>query len=307
MSVDEISFRHLRAFVTVELWGSFLAAADELGYAQATISQQISTLEKSLGHPLLKRHGGAKAATLTTFGHAFVVVARQLLADAESAVAELDGLASGTHGTLRIGTYQSASVKLLPVIITALHAERPLLNISVVESYRIDELLHGLQSQQLDVALMADFHKETRIDSRAIGEDPWVLVLTPADEERLRPARLSNFSLSVLEGEYLVGQHESEDQRHIEVSLRAAGVTPRYAFRSHDNGVVQAMVRAGLGPAIMTKLSTDAHDPGTRIIDLSHAIPPRTMKVAIKRGSSHSPATLRFIELAHSIGRDLLA
>jgi DNA-binding transcriptional LysR family regulator len=103
-----------------------------------------------------------------------------------------------------------------------------------------------------------------------------------------------------------VGQHESEDQRHIEVSLRAAGVTPRYAFRSHDNGVVQAMVRAGLGPAIMTKLSVDVDDPAIRMISLSHVIPSRTMKVAVKRGSSHSPAILRFIELAHSIGRELL-
>lgn len=306
MAVDEISFRHLRALVAVEQWGSFLAAADELGYAQATISQQIATLEKSLGHLLLKRHGGARAATLTPFGHTFVVYARQLLADVQSAVAELDGLAQGTQGTLRIGTYQSASLKLLPAIISTLHAERPLLNISVVESYRIDELLHGLESRQLDVALMADLPKETRIDSRAIGEDPWVLLVTPADDERLRPTGRNPFALSALEGEYLVGQHESEDQRHIEVSLRVAGVTPRYAFRSHDNGVVQAMVRAGLGPAIMTKLSVDVDDPAIRMISLSHVIPSRTMKVAVKRGSSHSPAILRFIELAHSIGRELL-
>ncbi|NRQ40371.1 LysR family transcriptional regulator [Nonomuraea sp. NN258] len=45
----------LTTFVTVARHGSFSAAADELGYTQSAISQQIAALESDLGLPLLRR------------------------------------------------------------------------------------------------------------------------------------------------------------------------------------------------------------------------------------------------------------
>lgn len=305
MSSNDVSFRHLRTLVAVAQWGSFLAAGDELGFAQATISQQIASLEKSLGHPLFIRHGGAKAASMTPFGEAMVSHATKLLAQMDLATAELDGIAAGTEGTIRIGTYQSASVSLLPFIINKLHRERPGLNIEVVESYQLDEMHHGLDSGYLDVALMGDLELDSRLSVTTIGLDNWILLCSPADLQRITQDH--KFNLAELDGISLVGQHESEDQRHIDRALRAAGVTPRYSFRSHDNGAIQAMVKAGLGPAIMTRLSIDASDTGIQIIDLKHAIAPRKMQVAMKPDAQPLPATQRFIELAHEAGQTLLA
>lgn len=45
----------LRTFVTVARLGSFSAAAEQLGYTQSAISQQIAALEGDLGVPLLTR------------------------------------------------------------------------------------------------------------------------------------------------------------------------------------------------------------------------------------------------------------
>ncbi|GIH78112.1 LysR family transcriptional regulator [Planobispora longispora] len=45
----------LRTFVTVTRLGSFSAAADELGYTQSAVSQQVAALETDLGTPLLNR------------------------------------------------------------------------------------------------------------------------------------------------------------------------------------------------------------------------------------------------------------
>lgn len=300
-----MSFRHLQALVAVAEWGSFLAAGDELGFAQATISQQIASLEKSLGHPLFTRHGGAKAASMTAFGEAMVRHANTLLVQMELATRELDGIAEGTEGTIRIGTYQSASVSLLPHIVNKLHKERPALNIEVVESYQLDEMHQGITTGYLDVALMGDLELDGRLDVTTIGLDNWILLCSTADLERL--GSHTTFELANLENIPLVGQHDSEDQRHIDSALRAAGVTPRYSFRSHDNGAIQAMVRAGLGPAIMTRLSIDSSDKGIRIIDLSHAIAPRKMQIALKHGAHLLPATHRFIELAHDAGKKLLS
>ncbi|GAA2363639.1 LysR family transcriptional regulator [Nonomuraea africana] len=45
----------LRTFVTVARRGSFSAAAEELGYTQSAVSQQVATLEADLGLALLRR------------------------------------------------------------------------------------------------------------------------------------------------------------------------------------------------------------------------------------------------------------
>ena len=45
-----LSLHQLRCFLTVYELGSLTAAAEELGYAQPSISEQIRALEKSLGH-----------------------------------------------------------------------------------------------------------------------------------------------------------------------------------------------------------------------------------------------------------------
>ncbi|MEV4899554.1 LysR family transcriptional regulator, partial [Nonomuraea sp. NPDC055795] len=47
--------RLLRTLVRVAGLGSFSAAAEELGYTQSAVSQQIAALEADLGLPLLRR------------------------------------------------------------------------------------------------------------------------------------------------------------------------------------------------------------------------------------------------------------
>ena len=44
------------------------------------------------------------------------------------------------------------------------------------------------------------------------------------------------------------------------------GLVPDYIFRSNDNGAVQAMVRAGMGAAVLPRLAVDTADPGVRVM-----------------------------------------
>ena len=52
-----LSLHQLRCFLTVYEQGSLTAAAEELGYAQPSISEQIRGLEKSIGLQLFRRVG----------------------------------------------------------------------------------------------------------------------------------------------------------------------------------------------------------------------------------------------------------
>ncbi|KAB1653426.1 LysR family transcriptional regulator [Pseudoclavibacter chungangensis] len=50
-----VSWDALRVFLAVHRAGSFSAAADELGSAQSSVSEQIARLERNLGYVLVAR------------------------------------------------------------------------------------------------------------------------------------------------------------------------------------------------------------------------------------------------------------
>src|SRR6185503_1590321 len=91
---------------------------------------------------------------------------------------------------------------------------------------------------------------------------------------RLLPAVMRRFSSAwpgidvEIGAERLIGfkAHRSSDS--IEGVLRAAGVEPRYAFRTNDNGTVQGLVAAGIGNAIQPRLTVDVGDPRIVVRDL---------------------------------------
>src|SRR5262245_65822551 len=78
-----VELRHLAALEAVASEGSFGRAAAKLGYTQSAVSQQIATLERSVGERLLERPGGPRAVSLTDAGEL-------LLRHAEATVARLD-------------------------------------------------------------------------------------------------------------------------------------------------------------------------------------------------------------------------
>ncbi|MCU1361762.1 MAG: LysR family transcriptional regulator, partial [Ilumatobacteraceae bacterium] len=91
----------------------------------------------------------------------------------------------------------------------------------------------------------------------------------------------------------------------IDVSLRELGVDPDYVFRTNDNAAVQAMVRAGMGRAILPFLAADMHDPGVTVSFMDPPIPPRVIAMARRRGRTLTPAADRFVEIATEVCRSL--
>ena len=58
----------------------------------------------------------------------------------------------------------------------------------------------------------------------------------------------------------LVGYRTCIGGQQVEDRLRAAGVEPRMAFRSDDNATLQAMVAAGMGIALVPRLTVNEAD-----------------------------------------------
>jgi DNA-binding transcriptional LysR family regulator len=302
MNIQDLELRHLVTFKEVAARRSFGKAADELGYTQSAVSQQIARLEKVLGHSLFRRPGGPKPIELTRAAELLMPRVDGLIASLRSIERDFLGLAEGTAGTLSVGTFQSISVRLLPAIISALTVERPDLDVELLESTSGEVLRKALRDHELDLTFWVEDDSDwSGFDRVRLFEDAFVVVAPANDAEDVYgPAELAKLPM--------IGQHlEDQCQLRIDLGLRSHGVVPRYAFRSADNGAVQAMVRAGQGVAVMPMLAIDASDPGVVLRPLIPALAPRVVVIITRAGETLSPAVGRFVELAIEQSERLLS
>jgi DNA-binding transcriptional LysR family regulator len=307
MAFDDIEMRHLRSLRAVAEEGSFIGAADMLGFSQAAISQQIAGLERAVGQPLFDRPGGPRPVTLTPAGRLMLEYADAIAAQLREAEHDLADLSSGTAGRLRIGTYQSVSVQLLPDVVSELRQSAPDLSISLVEHVLNESLVEDLLDGIIDVTFLAGPFEDSRLELIDLGFDPFVVLLQAgSDLARAHPGK--TFPTKALIDVPMVGQ-DSPDRRRdmIEGGLRAHGVRPRYVFQSNDNGAMQGMVRAGMGPAVMPLLAVETRDPGIVVKRLDPPLEPRTILIALPLGATSLPAAQRFVKVAKKECRRRLA
>src|SRR5204862_7457191 len=145
-----LDVKRLKVLREVARSGSFSAAAEELGYTQPAISQQISALEREAGTRLLQR--GARGVTLTDAGRSLVDHSGAILARVAAAEQELEAIAGLRGGRVRLASFPTAGSTLVPLAIARFSRQHPAVELSLVEA-EPEEAIPRLKSGQLDVAL----------------------------------------------------------------------------------------------------------------------------------------------------------
>ena len=142
---------HLRTLTTVLRTGSFAEAARGLGYTSSAVSQQISTLECQLRTPLFERDAHSIRAT---------PAAEFIAARSNTALGALQALEDdislhldGAVGTLRLGSFPTASERLLPDALSSFTASHPGIDVHLDEA-EPQELMPLLESREIGVALV---------------------------------------------------------------------------------------------------------------------------------------------------------
>jgi DNA-binding transcriptional LysR family regulator len=304
MSANElrdVELRHLAALRAVAETRSFGRAAELLGYTQSAVSQQIAALEKLVGEPVFERPGGPRPVELTRAGEVLLGHAEVILDRLRAADADLAGYRAGRLGRLSIGTFQSVSVKVLPDVVRELRQDRPDLQIELFESDLQEELLRGVANGDLDLSFIVvppSPEDAIGVEYRSLSTDPFVL-LSPGDEA------LSSEGAPVpverLRDRPIIGQTVCACQTDVENGLRRLGVDPRIVFRTSDNSAVQALVRAGMGHAVMPLLAIDPQDPGVAVRDLDPPLRPRTIGIAVPTRRHRAPVVEVFTDIARRV------
>lgn len=294
--------RHLEALRAVAEEGTFRGAADLLGYSQAAISQQIAGLEALVGSPVFDRPGGPRPVILTPVGRALLRHAEVILERLDAARDEVSDIAAGTGGRLIIGTFQSVAVELLPDIVGRVRQETPGLIMRAIEEDENAPLIERLEAGDIDLAFLAGPIQDASFESIDLGTDPFVVVVSAQDVD----ARATSVPLRDLISLGLIGEHTGTSQAYIDQHLRDAGISPSYVFRTNDNGAKQAMVRNGMGAAIMPQLAVDLDDPEVVVLPTDPLIPPRSILLALPPASRRSAAIERFVEISRDVAAERL-
>ncbi|MFF3768093.1 LysR substrate-binding domain-containing protein [Streptomyces sp. NPDC001922] len=240
---------HLLTLRAVCQSGSFAIAARDLGYTSSAISQQIAALEKETGLVLFERE--AHGIRATTAARRLVDSSARVLAALDDLDHHVRELATGTVGRLRLGSFPTASVRLVPAALTAFAASHPRAEI-LLEEGEPDELLGPLADGDLDVALVYEYGLSPRQWPDGLTARP----LLREDLLLLRP-RDSGLGADLPElsgARWVTSREGTAGALSLTRLCAAAGFTADVGFRSNNYDVVRELVSAGFGVAVVPAL-----------------------------------------------------
>lgn len=146
-----MELKQLEYFITLCQELHFTRAAEKLGIAQPSLSQQIRLLEHEVGTPLFDRIG--KKTMLTEAGKTLLHYSYNVfheLSQARAAISELQGL---KRGTLKIGALLTVVNYLLPPTVVGFHRSYPNVELSVL-GLRTRDIYNGLLQNELDLGIV---------------------------------------------------------------------------------------------------------------------------------------------------------
>ena len=292
-----LELRHLVALVAIADAGTISRAAEELGYTQSAVSQQVAALERAVGGSVFDRPGGPRPMRLTDAGEALLVHARAVLGQLRSAEADVRAVVAGEQGHLRVGTVQSAGTRILPDVLRRFSVERPGVEIQLRESSDCVELLALLDDGELDVTFCQLPVSDGPFATRFVLDDPYVL-LAPGDSPEAAMASVSVEHAATLP---LVGHRNASCLAGTLRCFEGVGTAPRFVFHSDDNTTLQGCVGAGLGYAVVSLLTIDATGTATTVVPLDPTPPSRELGLAW-HADRRRPASLdAFIEVVAEV------
>jgi DNA-binding transcriptional LysR family regulator len=274
----------LRAIESLARSGSVSHTAIALGLTQSAVSRSIAGLEKAAGIELVQRN--ARPLRLTAEGELVATHARGINASIDTLGERLAALRQNTSGSVRVGSSgPSASTRILPPLMQKFARRHAGIAVNIQEATDAETLL-DLRADLLDVAVLGDPGPE--FETFELARDQLVGLVSQtgplASRKLLAPADLASQAFIMT----LAGSGSS-----ILEWFHAADQEPRIEQRVQQTVSIVALVEAGLGNAIVTRLSLPPIHPGVALVALRDA-PTRTIVLARKHGQPHSRAAQLF-------------
>lgn len=292
-----MELHQLRYFCAVADTGSFSRAAERSHVSQPSLSQQILKLEDELGARLFDRLG--RSVRLTDPGKTFLVHARTVLRDLETAKGEIVEGKDSVSGTVTVGVIPTVAPYFVPRLLTKFTRKYPQVQLTVVEEIT-PILLERLRSGGVDVAIFALPIRGNEFETAPLlGEK-----LFAALPRRHKLAARRSLSLRDLRAEPFLLLRDGHCFRDTAVAAcDRARLHPRIVFESGQFSSLLSMVSTGMGVSIVPEMAIDK-SARCRYVRIADEQATRTIGAATLRGRWQTRSLRAFMEvLRASAGR----
>ena len=271
--------------------GTVAAVAQALSMTPSAVSQQLKILQREAGVTLIEPDG--RRVRLTDAGQVLVGHADTVLAALDRAKAEMDAYRSTPRGTVSVSFFPSGAAMLLAPLISRT-AER---GVQVLgRDVDVPASRAPAQLADFDVVVVHRDERDAspwgpRFEATELLREPLDIVLPPghhlAGRGQVELADLPDEQWIGVEGGLMV------DDVLNSIATRS-GVQPRIAQRINDFRVVEELVNAGTGIALMPRYVILARDlVRLPITDISVA---RRVEAITRAGASARPAVAAVID-----------
>jgi DNA-binding transcriptional LysR family regulator len=245
-----MSLHQLRCFLTTYELGSLTAAAEHLGYAQPSISEQIRALEKSVDAQLFRRVG--RGVVPTTVADALRPHAERTLAAAAEAQKAIESVVAMESGTIRFGMFGTARLYAGASLVADVLARHPGVRVELIGQNSTD-VQEALRRGHIEAAMIAI----PQVRSEGMTVTPVAtdeLVYISSDPEALRtPVNALRLSRAQLVMPETTWRDEDSTRIVLRKMLHETGVNPATRIEVEDVETAVELVGMGLADSVIPR------------------------------------------------------
>jgi DNA-binding transcriptional LysR family regulator len=238
-----MNLQFLRTFVRVADTGSLRETASELHLSPAAVHKQMKALGQEFGLPLYTHEG--RRLRLTSGAGMLLPYIRTLLAQHQAAIAAAEEWRGLRRGIVRIGAGPTICACVLPWILSCFRERHPEIDLQV-ETGSSAILLDSVRAGSIDLALLVG--RDSPDLSRYRQHTSWNFDLVPVAPARYHP-RLSTAQFA--NAPMILFKKGSHTEALIDAWFSACKLEPRVSMRLDNAEAIKAMVRSGLGVALL--------------------------------------------------------
>lgn len=244
-----MEIRQLRTFQTVARMLSFNKAAEQLHYAQSSISAQIQALETDLEVKLFDRLG--RRISLTEAGERLLQYAQKIVDLADEGLAEMGG-SKEPAGALTIRVPESFCVHRLPPVIKRFRSRFPKVGLSFI-TCAVEDLQKDLRKGITDLAfLLTESIQAADLEADVLGFERLMLLSGPGHPLAASP----KIRTRDLEGEtILLSKADCSYRRPFEKILDHENVTTTAKLEFNSVEAIKHCVMAGVGITLLPEIA----------------------------------------------------
>lgn len=286
----------MRYVVAIAELRNFTRAARRCHVVQSALSHQVARLERELGAALFTR--SSRRVELTAAGEAFLAPAREALAAAERAAAEVDAVGGQVRGTLRLGTVPTFTAYDVLGALRRFRERHPHADV-VVQGLRSEELIDQVRRGSIDVALLGlpeRYPIPSGVIQRRVATDLLALIVAPGH----RLGGRSRVTLEEIADETFV-DFPSGSQARVETdeAFQRAGIPRTVTYEVDHSDMLLRFVRADLAVSLLPPDSVREHaggGAGDEVVCVEIDDPPTRAQRVLWRAPP-SPAARAFLAL----------